>query len=149
MNKHNVTVIWQRSTADFEYKTFDRTHTWLFPGGQSVQGSSAPAYFGKPELTNPEEGLIASLSSCQMLTFLSIAALQGYTVECYQDDATGELGKNARGKTMIKKIILRPKVTFSGALIPDAESLAQLHNKAKENCFVSNSLLTEVVLEAN
>jgi organic hydroperoxide reductase OsmC/OhrA len=149
MAEHKIKVFWQRNTADFDYKTFDRTHTWHFSGGQSVQGSSAPAYYGKPELANPEEGLIASLSSCQMLTFLSIAALKGYIVDSYQDEATGVLGKNAHGKTMIKRITLRPKVIFSGARIPNAESLAELHNKAKENCFVSNSLLTEVVLETD
>ncbi|MEZ5584512.1 MAG: OsmC family protein [Candidatus Competibacteraceae bacterium] len=84
-----------------------------------------------------------------MLTFLSIAALKGYTVDSYRDEASGELGKNARGKTMISRIILRPKVTFSGVRVPSTESLFELHNKAKENCFVSNSLLTEVVLEPN
>jgi organic hydroperoxide reductase OsmC/OhrA len=147
MDEHKVTVHWQRTTPDFDYKTFDRTHTWRFASGQTVQGSAAPAYHGDAALVNPEEGMVASLSSCQMLTFLAIAALKGYRVDSYKDEASGELGKNARGKQMIARITLRPSVTFSGPRIPDADALRDLHRKAKDSCFVSNSLLTEVVLE--
>jgi len=147
MSEHKVIIRWNRTTPDFDYKTFDRTHTWRFAGGESVQASSAAAYYGDAALANPEEGLVAALSSCQMLTFLSIAALKNYTVESYDDEAEGELGKNDRGKMMVSKITLRPRVSFSGDNIPDAKTLAALHSKAKESCFVGNSLLTEVVLE--
>lgn len=147
MSKHKVTIRWQRTTEDFDYKTFDRTHTWHFSGGQSVQGSSAPTYYGNGELANPEEGLVAALSSCQMLTFLSIAALKGFTVDSYEDEAEGELGKNEKGKTMVSRITLRPKVVFKRDKTPDDTTLQGIHRKAKENCFVSNSLLSEVVLE--
>ena len=147
MSEFKVTVLWRRSTPDFEYKTFDRTHTWEFSGGQRLQGSSAPAYFGNPALANPEEGLIAALSSCQMLTFLALAALKRFVVERYEDAAIGEIGKNERGKTMVSKITLRPKVMFGSDNAPDTETLKGMHQKAHENCFVANSLLTEVVLE--
>lgn len=147
MAKHKVTISWRRTTPDFDYKTFDRTHTWQFSGGQTIQGSSAPAYYGNPALANPEEGLIAALSSCQMLTFLSIAALKGFVVERYEDEAVGELGKNEQGKMMVSKIILRPKVSFAGDKVPDAKSLEDIHQKAHKNCFIANSLLTGVVIE--
>lgn len=147
MAEHHITLRWRRSTPDFDYKTFDRTHTWRFAGGQMVQGSSAPAFYGDPTLANPEEGLVAALASCHMLTFLSIAALKHLTVDSYEDDAAGELGKNDQGKTMIRRIVLRPKVTFSGDQPPDAATIAGIHDKAHENCFIANSLLTEVVLE--
>ncbi|MCP5423942.1 MAG: OsmC family protein [Gammaproteobacteria bacterium] len=147
MENHKVTVRWQRATPDFDYKTYDRSHTWNFPGGQILQGSAAPAFHGDANKVNPEEGLVACLSSCQMLTFLAIAALKGYQVDSYEDEATGEVGKNSRGKQMISRITLRPKVTFSGAKIPDGAALDDLHHKAKESCFVSNSLLTEVILD--
>ena len=146
MSKHTVTISWQRTTADFDYKTFDRTHTWRFSGGQTVQGSSAPAYYGDPALANPEEGLIAALSSCHMLTFLSIAALKGFIVESYQDQAEGQLAKNEQGKTMVSQITLHPNVVFSGDKIPAPDVFNDMHHKAHQNCFVANSLLTEVVV---
>jgi organic hydroperoxide reductase OsmC/OhrA len=142
-----VTIDWQRTTADFNYKTFDRTHTWRFSGGQIVQGSSAPAYYGNAALANPEEGLVAALSSCHMLTFLSIAALKGFVVESYQDKPEGELSKNEQGKTMIGQITLRPVVVFSGDKVPDSKALSDLHHKAHRSCFVANSLLTRVLIE--
>jgi organic hydroperoxide reductase OsmC/OhrA len=147
MSEHNVNVSWRRTNPDFEYKTFDRTHTWRFSGGETVRGSSAPAYFGDPALANPEEGLVAALSSCQMLTFLSIAALKGLVIESYEDSADGELGKNDRNQMFVSKITLRPRVVFSGATPPDADAIAKLHQQAKERCFVANSLITEIVLE--
>lgn len=147
MAEHRVTIDWRRTTPDFDYQTFDRTHTWRFSGGQTVQGSSAPAFFGDPARVNPEEGLIAALSSCYMLTFLSIAALKRFVVDRYEDAAEGELGKNAKGRTMIKRIVLHPTVVFGDDRAPDAETLRQMHGKAEDNCFVSNSLLSEVVVE--
>ena len=68
MAEYNVTVTWQRSTSDFDYKTFDRTHTWRFSGGQIVKGSAAPAYYGNPELASPEAGLVGGLATCQMVS---------------------------------------------------------------------------------
>jgi organic hydroperoxide reductase OsmC/OhrA len=147
MSKHTVTIDWQRTTADFNYKTFDRTHTWRFSGGQTIQGSSAPAYYGNAALANPEEGLVAALSSCHMLTFLSIAALKGFVVESYQDKPEGELSKNEQGKTMISQITLHPKVVFRGDKVPDSKALSDLHHKAHQSCFVANSLLTKVIIE--
>lgn len=147
MSEYRVKIQWQRNTPDFDYKTFDRTHVWEFPGGQSLRGSSAPEYFGNPALTNPEEGLVATLSSCQMLTFLSIAALKRLVVESYEDEAVGETGKNERGKMMVSRITLRPKVVFGGDQVPDGKTVEGMHHKAHENCFVANSLLTEVLIE--
>lgn len=146
MSEHKVTINWRRNGLDFDYKTFDRSHTWEFSGGQRLQGSSAPDYHGDPALANPEEGLIASLSSCQMLTFLSIAALKGYVVESYRDVAVGVLGKNEQGRTMVSEITLRPEVVFGGDRRPDAKAIDDLHRKAHQNCFVANSLLTRVVI---
>ena len=147
MTEHKATVRWQRETPDFDYKTFDRTHVWDFPGGQSLQGSSAPEYSGNPEYVDPEEGLVAALASCHMLTFLAIAALRGFTVDHYEDEAVGMLGKNPQGRMMITRITLNPRVVFGGGKAPDAKTLAAMHHKAHENCFVANSLLTEVLVQ--
>ncbi|MDS4029750.1 MAG: OsmC family protein [Candidatus Contendobacter sp.] len=147
MSSFSIGLIWQRSTPDFDVKTFSRDHVWRLAGGQTVRGSSAPDYSGNPEMSNPEEALLAALSSCHMLTFLSIAALRKLVVDRYEDEPTAELGKNEKGKVMVARMTLRPQVTFGGATIPDEDTVRQLHRKAKENCFVGNSLLSQVALE--
>ncbi|MDG4551410.1 MAG: OsmC family protein [Candidatus Contendobacter sp.] len=147
MSNFSIGLIWQRSTPDFDVKTFSRDHVWRLAGGQTVQGSSAPAYSGNPEMSNPEEALLAALSSCHMLTFLSIAALRKLVVDRYEDEPVAELGKNEKGKIWVAQMTLRPRVTFGGGTIPDEETVRQLHRKAKENCFVGNSLLSQVMLE--
>ena len=147
MSSFSIGLIWQRSTPDFDVKTFSRDHVWRLAGGQTVQGSSAPDYSGNPEMSNPEEALLAALSSCHMLTFLSIAALRKLVVDRYEDEPVAELGKNEKGKVIVARMILRPWVTFSGAVIPDEDTVWELHRKAKENCFVGNSVLSQVTLE--
>ena len=147
MSSFSIGLSWQRSTSDFDVKTFSRDHVWRLAGGQTVQGSSAPDYSGNPKMSNPEEALLAALSSCHMLTFLSIAALRKLVVDRYEDEPVAELGKNEKGKIWVAQMILRPRVTFGGATIPDENTVWQLHRKAKENCFVGNSLLSQVMLE--
>ena len=147
MSSFSIGLSWQRSTPDFDVKTFSRDHVWRLAGGQTVRGSSAPDYSGNPEMSNPEEALLAALSSCHMLTFLSIAALRKLVVDRYEDEPVAELGKNEKGKMMVARMTLRPQATFGGATIPDEDAVRELHRQAKENCFVGNSLLSQVALE--
>ena len=147
MSNYSINLIWRRETPDFDVKTFNRNHIWRLSGGQIVQGSAAPEYAGNADMSNPEEALLAALSSCHMLTFLSIAALRKQVVDRYEDDPVAELGKNEKGKMMVARMTLRPKVVFGGATVPDANAVRELHRKAKDNCFVGNSLLSEMVLE--
>ena len=146
MSSYSIKLNWRRTTPDFDYKTFSRSHAWHLAGGQTVRGSSAPEYSGDPEMSNPEEALLASLSSCHMLTFLAIAALKKLVVDSYEDEPLAELGKNEKGRTMVSRLTLRPKVTFGGAA-PASDAVLELHRKAKENCFIGNSLLTPIGLE--
>jgi organic hydroperoxide reductase OsmC/OhrA len=95
---------------------------------------------------DPEEALVAALSSCHMLFFLSFAALAGLVVDRYEDEAVGELGKIANGKSAIVKVTLRPKIDWVGAP-PSAEQLDQLHHKAHEHCYVANSVTAQIVIE--
>ncbi|MCP5158840.1 MAG: OsmC family protein [Gammaproteobacteria bacterium] len=147
MSSYSIRLDWQRTTPDFDHKTFDRSHSWHLSGDQVVRGSAAPEYSGNPDMSNPEEALLASLSSCHMLTFLTIAALKRLVVDRYEDEPVAELGKNAQGKMMIARLTLRPKVVFGGDNVPGAEALLDMHRKAKENCFIANSLLSEMLLE--
>lgn len=147
MSAFSIGLNWRRITPDFDVKTFNRDHVWRLAGGQTVQGSSAPDFSGNPEMSNPEEALLAALSSCHMLTFLTIAALRKLVVDSYEDEPVAELGKNEKGKMMVARMTLRPRATFSGATIPDEEAVRELHKKAAENCFVGNSLLSQIILE--
>jgi len=148
MSEHAITLSWQRSTPDFNIKTYNRTHTVKFSGGSQIEVTAAPAYMGDPKITNPEELLVAALSSCHMLTFLAIAANKGLTIDQYEDNASGVLGKNAEGKMALAAVTLRPKITFSGNQ-PDAETLHAIHEKAHVNCFIANSVCCEVKVEAS
>src|SRR5579871_626379 len=112
MSEHKVYLSWERKTPDFKYETYDRTHTIKFEGGTTVQGSATPAYLGNAKLANPEEMLIAAVTSCMFLTFLAIAAKMGFIVESYDDEPVGILDKNDKGKFYISEITLRPKIVF-------------------------------------
>lgn len=147
MSEHSITLTWQRTSADFNIKTYNRTHTVKFSGGSELQVTAAPAYMGDPSITNPEELLVAALSSCHMLTFLAIAANKGLIVDQYIDDAFGILGKNSEGRMALTHVTLRPKIIFS-ANPPDTQTLEAIHEKAHANCFIANSVCCEVKVES-
>lgn len=148
MAEHNITLEWKRETDSFTYDTYNRDHVWVFEGGARVAASAAPAYRGNPALVNPEEALVAALSSCHMLTFLAVAAKKKFVVDRYSDRAVGFLEKNAQGKLAVTRVILRPTVAFSGPTTPTKEELASLHDQAHHGCFIANSVTTDVTVEA-
>ena len=112
-----------------------------------MTASAAPAYLGNPKNVDPEEAFVASLSSCHMLTFLAIACKQKFVMDDYVDEAVGVMEKNAEGKLAITKVTLKPKITFSGEKTPSAEELDKMHHAAHENCFIANSVKTEITVE--
>ena len=148
MSKHLASMLWNRNGKPFTYEGYSRDHEWIFEGGQRLTGSAAEAFLGSPEGVDPEEALVVALSSCHMLTLLAIAAKKGWTVESYDDDAEGTLGKNDAGKLSLTRVTLRPRIIFAEGKTPDAEALQRLHHQAHENCFIANSVKTEVVIEA-
>ena len=147
MSGYKVNLLWKEESEDFSYKNYTRTHAWTFGGGIRIQASAAPEYLGKAEFVNPEEAFAASLSSCHLLTFLAIAAMKKFRVKSYEDNAVAFLGKNSNGKMAVSKVVLRPKVAFAGDHIPDEAEIHEMHDKAHEGCFLSNSVLTEVLVE--
>jgi organic hydroperoxide reductase OsmC/OhrA len=96
---------------------------------------------------DPEEALVAALASCHMLTFLYVAAKQGFVVDDYSDDAVGEMTKNERGKLWVSKVTLSPRITFTGDKRPSSEQLDELHHLAHEECYIANSVKSEVVVQ--
>ena len=147
MSEHRIKLNWKRTTPDFDYKSYIRDHAVTFKNGQSLIMSAAPAYKGSPSKVDPEEAFVVSLSSCHMLTFLALAAARKMVVDSYLDDAIGYLEKNADDDLAITRVILRPKITFSGKA-PDAATLHDLHDKAHHGCFIANSVKTQVTVES-
>jgi organic hydroperoxide reductase OsmC/OhrA len=148
MSQHKATICWSASTPEYMSGKYSREHTWTFDGGLSVPASSSPAVvrvpLSNPANVDPEEAYVASLSSCHMLTFLHVARLAGFHVDRYDDEAVGEMAKNERGIPWIATVTLNPKVTYAGDKRPSAAEEAELHHKAHDGCFVSQSVKTEV-----
>ena len=144
MSEHKATIVWARNGADFGYKTYPRDHAWRFDNGIEIPGSAAPAYLGNPDRVDPEGAFVAALESCHMLTFLALASNRGFVVDSYEDCAVGHLGKNANGKMAVIRVDLHPQITFSGAKLPAQTDLDWLHDKAHKECFIANSVNTEV-----
>jgi organic hydroperoxide reductase OsmC/OhrA len=151
MAKHSVTVRWQRRDELFTDNRYSRAHTWHFDGGIEVPGSSSPHVVPLPysneNAVDPEEAFVASLSSCHMLFFLSIAASRGFCVDSYVDNAVGTMGKNAAGKVAVTTITIRPATAFTGARIPTQIDIDSMHHEAHEECFISNSVTTAIRCE--
>ncbi|GAB3838069.1 OsmC family protein [Kribbella italica] len=145
MSEHVVDVSWSRGEHEFTYQTYNRDHEWRFDGGVTVPGSANPAYLGNPGPVDPEEAFIASLSSCHMLTFLAIAAKKRLVVDAYDDHAVGVMAKNERGRIAITQVTLHPKIVFAGEQ-PDAAALERIHHRAHEECFIANSVTTEIIV---
>jgi organic hydroperoxide reductase OsmC/OhrA len=150
MHKHESSILWERRNQPFVDNKYSRAHLWEFDGVK-VPASSSPAVLPVPlsstDAIDPEEALVAATSSCHMLFFLAIAAKQGFIVDRYNDQAYGVMGKNPEGKTFMSNITLRPKIEFSGTKQPSAEEIAKIHHLAHEQCFVGNSLKTEITIE--
>jgi organic hydroperoxide reductase OsmC/OhrA len=155
MSKHHeygAEVQWQRAPHEaFTDNRYSRKHRLRFDGGTEVPGSSSPSVVPLPmsdaAAVDPEEAFVASLAACHMLWFLSLAAQQGHVVDSYRDAAIGAMTKNAAGKLWISTVTLRPAVRFGGERQPSAEALLQLHHRAHEECFIANSVKSEVRCE--
>jgi organic hydroperoxide reductase OsmC/OhrA len=146
-----VTVRWERAGQRFVDNKYRRAHTWVFDGGLEVPGSSSPSVvplpYSEPRAVDPEEAFVASLSSCHMLWFLSIAAQRKFCVDSYVDEAQGIMARNAAGKMAMTQVTLRPQVVFVGNRLPTDDEVAAMHHEAHDECFIANSVTTEVRCE--
>ena len=151
MSKHSAVIKWQRKSAIFTDGQYSRVHDWSFDGGAMVQASSSPHVvkipFSDPTCVDPEEGFIASLSSCHMLFFLGLASKAGYLVDIYIDSAEGHMAKNELSKVALTSVTLRPKVIFSGSKQMTESAFQSLHHEAHESCFLASSVKTEIRVE--
>ena len=147
MSQHLASIRWSRDGKPFDYNGYSRDHEWSFDGGQRVRASASLDYLGSAESIDPEEALVAALSSCHMLTLLAIAAKKGWTIDGYEDDAVGTMGKNEAGRLAVTQVVLRPRITFAEGKAPDAAGLTHLHEQAHTHCFIANSVKTAVTIE--
>lgn len=150
MAVHSANIYWQlQGDESFADNRYSRAHTWSFDGGTVVAASASPTVVPEPmssaAAVDPEEAFVASLSSCHMLWFLSIAGQRGFSVTEYTDEARGTMGKNAAGKIAITRVNLSPLAKFDGDRRPTSEELEAMHLAAHDKCFIANSVTTDVV----
>lgn len=151
MTEYVATVEWARGDQPFLDNRYARAHDWRFDGGAVVRGSSAPGSvpvpMSDPAAVDPEEALVAAVSSCHMLFFLAYAAKDGLVVDHYRDQAVGVMGRDDRGRVAITAVTLRPAVRFSGDRLPDAAAIDDLHHRAHDHCYIANSIRAPVTVE--
>lgn len=151
MSEHKATISWLRkSNDDFLAGKYSREHVWIFDGGLQVPASPAPsnvpAPFSNASHVDPEEAFVAAVSSCHMLTFLYLACKRGFLVERYEDEAVGAMTNNEKRVPWVSSIVLNPKIHYGGNNLPTAADEEQLHHDAHEQCFIANSIKTNVVI---
>ena len=151
MSHYQAIVEWSRGEARFTDNRYSRAHRWRFDGGVELPASASPQVVPLPmsvsAAVDPEEAFVASLSSCHMLFFLSLAAKQGFVVDDYRDEAVGTMARNASGRLAMTRVTLRPRVRFSGEKQPSRAEEDALHHAAHEECFIARSVRTEVTCE--
>jgi organic hydroperoxide reductase OsmC/OhrA len=152
MSEYHAEIEWQLDPSEnFASGKYSRGHNWHFAGGATVpataSGHIVPPPWSVETNVDPEEAFVASLSSGHMLWFLHLAREGGYVVESYVDKAVGIMAKNEDGKLAMTVVTLRPAVSFAPEAPADAAQLEALHHTAHEECFIANSVKTEVRVE--
>lgn len=146
MSEHSVhhyaaTCAWRGSTGA-GYENYDRSHEMTAPpASQSLAMSSDPAFRGKSELLNPEQLLLMAAASCQMLSFLAIAARAHLDVVEYRDRAEGFMPEDDK-PVRITRMLLKPRITIKGRA--QEERIRQMLHSAHAQCFIANSLNTSI-----
>jgi organic hydroperoxide reductase OsmC/OhrA len=150
-HEYRAGILWTRNGAPFTDNRYSRAHLWRFDEGLEVPASSSPLSvrlpFSRADAVDPEEAFVAALASCHMLFFLNFAALGGFVVDRYDDTPVGVMTKNRDGKLYMSKITLNPSVTFTGAKHPTEHDVGQLHHRSHEECYIANSVRTDVVID--
>jgi organic hydroperoxide reductase OsmC/OhrA len=137
---YTCTLDWTGNTGQgtASYRAYARDHVFAAPGKPDLPGSSDPAFRGDKTRYNPEELLVASLSSCHMLWYLHLCADAGVVVVAYRDEPVGTMVEDAVRGGYFTRVVLRPKVTVAAG--SDPGKARELHGPAHAKCFVANSV---------
>jgi organic hydroperoxide reductase OsmC/OhrA len=150
MATYTATLTWVRGEDTFADGKYSRAHEIAFDGGVTMPASSSPHVVKLPlsreDAVDPEEMLVASLSSCHMLFFLDFARRGGFVVDAYVDQAEGVMGKDERGRIAMTQVKLNPQIAWGGEKQPAPEEIRELHHKAHEACFIANSFRGDVAI---
>jgi organic hydroperoxide reductase OsmC/OhrA len=151
MSTYTATIRWSREgSPDFAKGQYSRAHSWSFDGGITLAASASPhivpAPWSNADAVDPEEAFVASLASCHMLFFVDFARRAGLVIDSYVDVAEGVLEKRDDGKMWMSRVTLRPKIAWGGDA-PDEATIADLHHRAHDACFIANSVTTEVIIQ--
>ena len=148
MAEHRATVRWEQAGGPFSKRQYSRAHSWSFDGGATVPAAASPhavpLQFTDASAVDPEEAYIAAIASCHLLSFLPLAALAGFEVLRYEDEAVGRMAKNERGQLWVSEVDLAPRITWAEGKAPSADQLAELHHRAHDDCYIANSVRTEI-----
>ncbi|MES2305769.1 MAG: OsmC family protein [Gemmatimonadota bacterium] len=152
MAEYTASLLWTRGDDLFTDNRYSRRHLLSFDGGAQVPGSASPLHvrppFSDPAAVDPEEAFVSALSSCHMLTFLYLAVKRGFRVDRYADTAVGVMAKESDGREWISVVTLHPEVTFSGERHPSRAEIDELHHASHGECYIANSVKTDVRCEA-
>lgn len=138
-SQHKIQLEWLNQQNDLQYETYSRSHIIKYDGGIEVKASAAHEYRGNVLEVNPEEQLVAAVSSCHMLTFLAIASRKKLIIKSYSDNAIGTLAINAQNKMAITHVLLNPIIVFE-ADEPNEVMMQILHHRSHLECFIANSV---------
>jgi organic hydroperoxide reductase OsmC/OhrA len=135
---YNLKIVWtgNRGAGTISYMDYDRTHEIIINNKMMIEASSDAAFRGDACKHNPEELFLASISSCHMLWYLHLCAVEGIVITAYTDEATGIMEENETGGRFTD-VLLKPRICITDSLHIDKANL--LHNKAHEYCFIANS----------
>lgn len=151
MALHLATIHWTNSEhGSFAKGEYSREHTWTFDGGMTIAASPAPAIVPAPwsnaASVDPEEAFVAAISSCHLLTFLWVASRAEMDVRSYHDRAVGRMTPNESGRLWVSRVELSPEITWADGGAPSAAREAELHHLTHEECYIANSVRTEIVV---
>lgn len=139
-HKYTTKVIWKgnKGTGTSSYNSYERSYVINISGKCGIEGSSDPAFLGDKTKHNPEELLVSSLSSCHMLWYLHLCAVNNIRVVDYEDDAIGTMLESKDTGGHFTEVILNPRVTISN---DSSYNIAvALHEEANRMCFIANSV---------
>ena len=147
-HNYNTSIVWtgNRGTGTSSYRAYERSYDLSAPGKTTIAASADATFHGEAPKWNPEEMLLAALSSCHLLSYLHLCADAGITVLTYSDNAEGSMRMNPDGSGHFLSVTLHPVVTIASG--QDISQANALHHRAHELCFIANSVNFPVACES-